>query len=210
MTKAILAGALTASVLAGCGGSGGSGTPLSDGADGLCAEPFFQRIVGDYEGLVTYGREIDSAPEERLCEWDMRVAVRPESSLSGICRIEAVIMSEMRQSVVYPAGDDRAYQCVSPDGLLGLHGPHDTTNPMSLADATTPVFYGYFGGLSAPARGPYFGDESAIVPYVQLFTGTNRIVESLRFDGGGELELFRNPDPTTTRTFEAILERVDR
>lgn len=183
-------------LLTACGG-GGSGGPTSfndsngDGAsaDVGCSQEYFQTMLGSYTGIAELNRGTDT-PE--MCQWDITLELRGTSAVNA-CRLQAVTLGEVTQSTFYPDDFFTRYQCLDDSAVRAVHEPIADAFPFDvnpeLDNSRFPVEIDVFA-VSDQTRGPYFGDESVVTEYVQLFDGSvGEIVKAVIVEGDGTISL---------------------
>ncbi len=181
-------------LLAACGGGGGgdSGPFLPAGAESAdadaCDNDYYRELIGIYRGRAVFDPGAVQPTSVTYCAWTMTVEIEPRTTLFQ-CGLRMVTSSEVEQGTVLSGDDDDAYQCVEENGVRTLTEPNQSTDPTTFEDVSFPVIADAEPQVNVPSTGPYFGDETFSVRNLYLFDGTSALVDSLQFNGQGELRL---------------------
>ncbi len=190
-------------VLAGCGGgsSGPSGTddvgiPGTDNAafGQFCQLDYYQTLIGTYRGVIEYQSAGVNGQAVRDCAWNMTAEIGIEINTFR-CALDVRFRSAVEQRVVLAADDPFAYQCIAENSQRRLQDPNVFPDLEDYDDIVFPVNADVLFEPSVPRHGPYFGDESVLVPYTYLIDGPTRLLDILQFDGEGGMRWMDNENP---------------
>ena len=194
--KTTIVTAVMSLVLSACGGGGsGSGSSSgisSDANGGFCSQEYYQTIIGSYTGEVMINDQNTNAP--RVCSWQLSVDIfgAPIDNINA-CILSATTSGTVTQSTFFPDDIVNRYQCIDDRGNRSVREPNGQSavlvDDAILDNSLFPVDID-FSRISAPTRGPNFGDESVSANYVYLFDTTLRdIVQQVTLAGDGSMVL---------------------
>ncbi|MGJ8530073.1 hypothetical protein [Maritalea sp.] len=197
--KFLFTGAIAVPLLQACGGSSGSSTvDIGPNNGDLCENSYYTQLRGEYTGTAFY------SDRDRQCEWELSITVAPSSRLLG-CELNASIKSSVTQLIVYDRDDENVYQCTDTDGVYDLNEPNSNLLPTSLYESVEfPVDVQILDNPIGLTSGPYFGDTSIEVPYVNLLD-EGGLIQFLSFGSDDTVNLRGGNPPFFT--FEGTLSK---
>jgi len=202
-----------------CGGSSGggaesalpigSGSALNDITENLeynaCESSYYQNIIGTYAGTLDYEFVLDGDSSIRACVFDAEILITGSPRLlfgpggttvtSTGCDLSSSYTGSVEQSLVFPADDESAYQCVASQGMISLSDPNQSVpDPETFYENIVyPVTMRASGEFTLPRNGPYFLNPDVVVPYINFIGSAAPLVEFFIFTENGGLELFVEP-----------------
>jgi len=197
-------------VLTGCGGnsSPGSGDIFDDSSEPLtgsaCDNDYYRSVTGTYSGTVDYLESIVEGATGTACSYSIEMYIAGRDDGIGHCVLTADVQSSVEQSVVLESSDPVASQCIDGSYLVDFDDPlAQVEDPFEGQGYSLPIDYTFTGRFDAPSSGPYFGDDSVNVRYVNLF---GALVPEVNFISVGDGFLtFERRNPSAARMINGEL-----
>jgi len=184
-------------IMTACGGGGG-GLPIAQTSTGIqapddlgCTQEYYQTMIGSYSGTVLMDRSI--ADTRQLCEWEVSLSLVGQSILNG-CVVRATTSASVTQMQILSNNDPYRYQCLTDNGMRLVTEPLRNTTDLlgdlpGFNNSAFPVQIDIFPVTNIDS-GPYFGNESVLADYFQLFDGIQRtLAERVIVEGDGTISL---------------------
>ncbi len=185
-----------------------SSGPVDDAVAGFgeaCQNDYYRELIGTYQGEAIYDISTTVPSSSEMCTWTINARVEVDSDTLA-CQLRMVISSELEQSIVLPAIDENAYQCIEENSVRGIDEPNQSSDPSSFENVRFPVVADFDHQITVPNSGPYFGDEAADVRYVYLLDSTTAVADIIQFDGSGVLR-FLSSGGSSSQVLNAVLEK---
>lgn len=187
--------------------SGGSSTPAVEdtAAENIgCDTSYNRTMMGKYMGMVSVSTVGVPGVPAADCDWIVDVEILGFGPSEGRCGMSMRVSTiAVNQFTILPSDSPDAYQCIEATGRHNISEPFENETDLAvLNNVQFPVTFS-IGTQNINDEGGYFGDNSVVVPWYQLFNGNRgRLIETGRLvvTATGQMELSHRASDTNSLT----------